>query len=221
MTDRLQSYTWTNAKNGSLASRFWQEQGRFWILLLRLSAFADSTKSPARLRKRYAVIGTLWAPIFTRPWKKWGMARRRNQPAVAAPMPRAPSATPTNNLAPQMQAMAIQQYSGPIPPPEMLARYDPEVRGIILRMAEDEQSQRNSRLNKALEADIEDRQRVRSLEGRGQWFGFGIGVAGIIAATIMAIYGEPVAASIIGALDLVALVSVFVTGRVISKKESS
>lgn len=149
------------------------------------------------------------------------MARRSNQPSVAKPVPRAP-ATSTNNLAQQMQGVAIhQQYSGPIPPPEMLAQYDPEVRGIILRMAEDEQSQRNSRLNKALDADIEDRQRVRSLEGRGQWFGFAIGIAGIIAATIMALYGEPVAASIIGALDLVALVSVFVTGRVISKKDSS
>ncbi|MBU2755211.1 hypothetical protein HFU84_10805 [Acidithiobacillus sp. CV18-2] len=88
-------------------------------------------------------------------------------------------------------------------------------------MADDEQSQRNSRLNKALDADIEDRQMVRLLEGRGQWFGFCIGVAGIISATVMAVYGEPVAASIIGALDLVALVSVFVTGRVISKTDSS
>lgn len=146
------------------------------------------------------------------------MARTRNPSAVVAP--HAP-ATSANNVPQQMQGVAIQQYSGPIPPPEMLARYDPEVRGIILRMAEDEQSHRNSRLNKALDADIEDRQKGRSLEGRGQWFGFGIGIAGIIAATVMAIYGEPVAASIIGALDLVALVSVFVTGRVISKKDSS
>lgn len=149
------------------------------------------------------------------------MARRRNQPAVAAHTPRAP-ATTANLAQQQLQGVAFrQQYSGPIPPPEMLAQYDPEVRGIILRMAEDEQSQRNSRLNKALDADIEDRKRVRILEGRGQWFGFSIGIAGIIAATIMALYGEPVAASIIGALDLVALVSVFVTGRVISKKDSS
>lgn len=109
------------------------------------------------------------------------MARRRNQPAVAASTASRAPATPTNNLTQQMQGVAIQQYSSPIPPPEMLARYDSEVRGIILRMAEDEQSQRNSRLNKALDADIDDRQQVRSLEGRGQWFGFGIGIDGISA----------------------------------------
>lgn len=150
------------------------------------------------------------------------MARKRKAPEVSLSEPRRNPAATANSLAQQMQGVAIhKQYSGPIPPPEMLAQYDPDVRMAILRMAEDEQSQRNVRLKMALEADIDDRKRIRSLEGRGQWFGFGIGIAGIIAATIMALYGEPVAASIIGAIDLVALVSVFVTGRVISKKDST
>ncbi|MBU2839407.1 hypothetical protein HF670_07485 [Acidithiobacillus thiooxidans] len=85
-------------------------------------------------------------------------------------------------------------------------------------MAEEEQSQRNTRLNKALEADVEDRRMLRKIESRGQLYGFAIGIAGLIATVVMAFKDQALAASVIGAVDLVALVSVFVTGRLANRE---
>ena len=142
------------------------------------------------------------------------MARKPSPTQAVQPTAPKPQQNPMPGVAHQLHGMAIQQqYSGPIPSPDMMAQYAPEVRVVILRRAEEEQSQRNARLHKALEADAEDRRMLRALEARGQWFGFGIGIAGVLAAAVMAIKDQPVAASIIAALDLVALVSVFVTGR--------
>jgi uncharacterized membrane protein len=147
------------------------------------------------------------------------VARKPSPKQTVKAPPVSPSPSAIQGLSAQFQGVALQQqYSGPIPPPDMMARYAPEIREVILRMAEEEQSQRNTRLNKALEADVEDRRMLRKIESRGQLYGFAIGIAGLIATVVMAFKDQALAASVIGAVDLVALVSVFVTGRLANRE---
>jgi hypothetical protein len=51
------------------------------------------------------------------------------------------------------------------------------------------------------------------LTSRGQLFGFITALLFLIASTVMVLYGHGLAGAVIGSIDLVSLVAVFVTGR--------
>ena len=100
-------------------------------------------------------------------------------------------------------------FAGPLPPPEILAGYErihPGCADRIIAMAEANSAariemQKNTLLAKRQEVFV------------GQAFGLIIGVAGLISAVVLGIYGESTAASVVGGSTVLGLVAVFVTGR--------
>lgn len=89
----------------------------------------------------------------------------------------------------QRQVVAAQrtEWSGPLPPPDVLERFDQVIPGgaaRILQMAESEQSHRISFEQSALKAAIADKK-------RGQFFGGTIGILAILGAVAAVYLGAP------------------------------
>ncbi|MBE0472519.1 MAG: DUF2335 domain-containing protein, partial [Methyloprofundus sp.] len=93
-----------------------------------------------------------------------------------------------------MTATHHQSFSGPIPPPEQLAKYPEDARKLILDMAQKEQDHAHSMNQTALTGAIK-KDRV------GQYIGGTIAIVGLVAAAWIAQYSA-VAAGIIATLDL-------------------
>lgn len=101
-------------------------------------------------------------------------------------------------------------FSGPLPHPDQLNMYDDTTRASIVEMAVKEQSHNHSMQSKGLSGAI--------LKDRlGQIFGFGIAISGLAAAAWISQYSA-VAAAIIGTLDLVGMVGVFVVPRAFERR---
>ena len=103
---------------------------------------------------------------------------------------------------------ATEFFSGPLPPPEVLEKFESIVPGAaerIIKMAEDQSTHRKDLEKKVIESDI-----ARSKWG--QILGFMIAIGGLIASIIVAVYGSAIAGSIIGVGTLASLVSVFMYG---------
>lgn len=101
-------------------------------------------------------------------------------------------------------------YSGPLPHPDQLNGYDESTRSRIVEMAVKEQSHNHAMQLKGISGAIwKDR--------FGQIFGFGIAICGLGAAAWIAQYSA-VAAAIIGTLDLVGMVGIFVVPRAFERR---
>ena len=106
-------------------------------------------------------------------------------------------------------------FSGPLPPPEIIEAYErilPGSANRILTMAEKNQDHRIEMELKKIVLDGDETKKLISSGiqrvPRGQWFGFIITIAFLVAATICAWVGHPFTASILGlggATNLVAL----------------
>ena len=106
-------------------------------------------------------------------------------------------------------------FSGPLPPPEVLKKFDEVVPGAaerIIKMAERQFTHRTELERKVIDSDI-----ARSKWG--QVLGFVIAIAGLIVAVLVSIYGNALAGGIIGVSTLVSLVSVFMHGTKVRDKE--
>lgn len=114
----------------------------------------------------------------------------------------------------QITQRRIEQFSGPIPSPDILERYNaivPDAAERILKMAESDAShQREIELTA-----LNTQRRERRL---GQIFGFTIGVVALSVSALALVKGSAVAASVIGGTTVVGLVAVFVTGRIAGTK---
>ncbi len=107
-------------------------------------------------------------------------------------------------------------FSGPLPPPEMLARYDEIIPGSaerILTMAESQSLHRRELEREVVFSRI-------ALSRRGQWLGFAIAIVGLGTSAIIAIYGSALAGGIIGLGTLVSLVGVFMYGTKVQHAEN-
>jgi uncharacterized membrane protein len=106
-------------------------------------------------------------------------------------------------------AAVEEQFSGPIPHPNILESYNRILPGAaerILSMAEEEQKHRQYLEKTALQNDKDEAK-------LGQICAFLIGVVAIVAGTYAAINGSATAGSVIGGGGVVGLVSVFILGR--------
>ena len=100
-------------------------------------------------------------------------------------------------------------HSGPLPTPEMLAQYNeiiPNGAERIMNQWENQQSHRHFLEKTVIPAQVRQ-------SGRGQYFGFALGIAGLACATVLGLYGFTTVASIIGGGTVVSLVTVFVVGK--------
>lgn len=110
---------------------------------------------------------------------------------------------------------AMQSFSGPLPHPDILKKFDEVVPGAaerIIKMAELQSEHRRELEKKVINSGI-----VR--EKWGQNLGFIIAVIGLGASALIAIYGSPVVGGIIGFGTLASLVGVFMYGSKIRSKE--
>lgn len=110
---------------------------------------------------------------------------------------------------PQQQSVTIMQaISGPIPSPAVLAGYaqiSPDLVNRIFTMAEKEQDARHAKDNRALEI-------ANTRARRGQFCGLIVALAGMGVAAYCASHGAATGGTILGVVDLAALVTVFATG---------
>jgi len=111
-----------------------------------------------------------------------------------------------------MTATHHQSFSGPIPPPEQLAKYQDDARQLILNMAQSEQTHAHTMNEQALNGAIQK-------DRLGQFIGGAIAIVGLIAAAWIAQYSV-VAAGIIATLDLFGMVALFVAPRLLESRQS-
>src|SRR3989344_3906565 len=97
-----------------------------------------------------------------------------------------------NSVSGEVIVHQSQSFSGPLPPPEALARYEQVVRGAaerIIAMAEKQAMHRQDLEAKVIRSDI-------SNSRLGLWFGLTIGVVGIVSGTFLAYNGHAVVGTI-------------------------
>lgn len=132
--------------------------------------------------------------------------RNRNK---KAPVKHEPDVTREQQNSGQLHIQETTAFSGPIPPPDILAHYNeiaPGAADRIIAMAESEVAHRQDCEKQALSSEISD---VK----RGQIFGFIIGLIAILSGAITALNGSEWAGAAIGSAGVIGLVSVFVYGR--------
>jgi uncharacterized membrane protein len=120
-----------------------------------------------------------------------------------------------NSNAVVVQQTSVQSFSGPLPPPEILRKFDEIIPGAaerILKMAEEQSAHRKELEKRVIESDI-------SRSKWGQILGFAIAIVGLIVSALVAIYGNAIAGSIIGVGTLASLVGVFMYGSKTRSKE--
>ena len=112
--------------------------------------------------------------------------------------------------------MVVQSsFEGPLPPPEILRRFDEVVPGAaerIIRMAEEQFAHRTTLEKKVIDSDI-------SRSKWGQILGFMIAVVGLGVSALVTIYGNQWAGAVIGGGTLASLVGVFMYGARTRNKE--
>lgn len=116
----------------------------------------------------------------------------------------------------QKIVMQRSMFSGPLPPPSILQGYSDVLDGgaeRIMRLTEKEQEHRHYMEKTAVTGHIR-------LDRRGQYLGFGIAVIALLSATYLISTGNVISGTIIGTLDIVGLVGVFIYGRHTNSKEN-
>ena len=99
-------------------------------------------------------------------------------------------------------------FSGPLPPPDVIKKYDMVVPGAadrIIQLAEKQSTHRQAIETKIVDADIRQ-------SNFGVIFGFILGLVGLIGGAFLVYHDKVVTGSVFFGATLVALVSVFVYG---------
>ncbi len=112
--------------------------------------------------------------------------------------------------------IAMQQQSGPLPPPEILKKYneiDPGMALQIVNMAKDEANHRRKMEAEVMLIQGRDQISQRRSELLGQIFGLLIALAGIGGSVYEAAHGAQLAATALVSATLIAIVSAFILGR--------
>ncbi len=120
----------------------------------------------------------------------------------------------TKGVVVHQQSQSVS-FSGPLPPPEILQKFNEVVPGAaerIIKMAEEQSVHRRALEKKVIDSDI-----ARSKYG--QILGFVIAIAGLVVAALIAIYGNAIAGGAIGVSTLVSLVGVFMYGSKTRSRE--
>lgn len=120
-----------------------------------------------------------------------------------------------NNNGVVVQQHSMQSFSGPLPHPDVLRKFEEVVPGAaerIIKMAEEQSAHRKDLEQKVISSDI-----ARSKWG--QILGFVIAISGLIVSAVISIYGNAIAGGIIGVGTLASLVGVFMYGSTTRSKE--
>ena len=108
-----------------------------------------------------------------------------------------------------------KSHSGPLPDPETLHHYNeliPNGAERIMQMTESQQKHRHELEMRVIPSQLNQSR-------NGQWFGFLLGLIGLGCGTFLAYNGQTTVGGIIAGTTVVSLVSVFVIGKKIQKKD--
>jgi len=112
------------------------------------------------------------------------------------------------------------EFSGPLPPPEILRQYEEVSEGLserLISLVEKEADFRRKMEERFLEAQIDFKSRSLEISSqevrRGQVFGLSIGCVALVCGLITAWIGHPVAGTLLGSGTILGLVSAFLYGR--------
>jgi len=114
------------------------------------------------------------------------------------------------------KSFAQYQFAGPLPPPEILAKYEQLMPGIaerLMSLTETEASHRRHLESKSLDAQIEAFNNESSEIRLGQILAFSIGTITIISGAYTSVHGAEIAGSLIGTGGVIGLVTAFIYGR--------
>ena len=146
---------------------------------------------------------------------------KRNSDRDVAKQPASPSVSNSDDQTEPGGIVARQEtYSGPLPHPDMLARYEqihPGTAERIIQRFENEATHRQTLERQVIDAQIE-RQNAEIAEiRRGQWFAFVLGAIGLLVGSAVAGFSQTnagaYAGGAIGGVTLVGLVTAFIAGR--------
>jgi len=115
----------------------------------------------------------------------------------------------------EVRGIIRQEYSGPLPPPDAIQKYDeiiPNGAERIMAMAEKQSEHRQQLEKKALDTDSRN-----SL--LGVIFAFILGFTALISGITIVYLGQPISGTIFGSAGLVSLVSAFIYGTRERRKE--
>lgn len=110
----------------------------------------------------------------------------------------------------------IQHFSGPLPSPEMLKKYNeilPNAAERVFRMAEKAQDHYEETEKKLVDLEIKK-------VPKGQNHAFMIAITGIVGAVICAFLGQVTIGSIIGGATLISVVPHFIPGKRKKKEDN-
>ncbi len=140
------------------------------------------------------------------------MSRRKNKQLKR----QNPAKTPAIPEPKAVIAHSTTAFSGPIPPPDLLMKYDlllPGAAERIIAMAEKESAHRKEMERIALNADIKIENRDYDEARWGQILGFLFGLFTVYFGAITAMSGAEWAGGFIGTGGLASIVIAFISGR--------
>lgn len=152
---------------------------------------------------------------------KSGRSNKALQKSDTSALPSPTRSAKTNDASIEQRVTSIEHhFSGPLPPPEILARYDeilPGAAGRVITMAENQSHHRRELESKTIEAQIDDDRAQRKETLRGQVFGFLVAIVAITGGVLSVCLapGLPggVTGSIIGGGGVASLVYAFRYGK--------
>ncbi|MHB8836708.1 MAG: DUF2335 domain-containing protein [Candidatus Methylomirabilia bacterium] len=118
----------------------------------------------------------------------------------------------------------LELRSGPLPPPEDLARYNQVVPGFaerIVVMAESEISHRHSQESRSIDADVAANKSVLIERKIGQAMAFVIAMTVIGIGGFLVYSGHPIAGTIFGGLGLAPVVTAFIPDKSLGLKRNA
>jgi len=120
--------------------------------------------------------------------------------------------------------LVSHQFSGPIPPPDILRSYEDAIPGSgdrLILMAEKEQHHRHTMQTRLVDAKLDNTKRFYNEKKTGQFCGLTIGLVCIISGSFLALNDKQLAGSVIGTSGIGGIVSVFVIGREKQRKDDN
>jgi len=109
----------------------------------------------------------------------------------------------------------LKIHQGPLPDPETLRLYNeiiPNGADRVMIMTEKQSNHRISIEEKVITGQLKESK-------LGQIFGLIIGLTAIICGTICILFGQPISGTIIGGIGLTSLVSAFIIGKAMQKRD--
>lgn len=120
-----------------------------------------------------------------------------------------PPHAPNKNVQAVRYQQSVEMFEGPLPHPDLLQKYDSVIPGFAERIIAqwEQQSTHRQRLESTVVLGGVQAQ------AKGQWMALVVAVVGLLVAGAVGIWGNPIAGTVIAAVDLASLAGVFLYGR--------